>query len=129
MSEGDPKSDGWLESLRRTGDSLLGLAQSRIELFTVELQEEKLRAVSLLVWLGVALSLGGVGILIGLGAAAIFLWDVAGYGGLIGLSLVPLGGAAAVLWYIKRRVQNGPQPFSETVSEFNKDRECLRKNS
>jgi uncharacterized membrane protein YqjE len=129
MSEGDPKLDGWFESLRRSGDSLLGLAQSRIELLTVELQEEKLRAIRLLVWLVVALALGVAGILTGLGAAALFLWDVAGYGGLILLSLVPLGGAAAVLWSIRQRVQNGPPPFSETVAEFKKDRECLRKRN
>jgi uncharacterized membrane protein YqjE len=129
MSEGDPKSDGWLDSIRRTGDSLLGLAQSRIELFTVELQEEKLRALNLLVWLVVALALGVAGILIGLGALALFLWEVAGYGGLIGLALVTLAAAAAVLWSIRQRVQHGPRPFSDTVAEFKKDRECLHKKS
>ena len=43
MNEHTRETGGWLDSLRRTGDSLLGLAQSRFELFAVELQEEKCR--------------------------------------------------------------------------------------
>ncbi len=43
MNESDSQSRGWLDSFRRLADSLLALISNRIELFTVELQEEKLR--------------------------------------------------------------------------------------
>ena len=129
MSDGDPKPDGWLDTLRRSGDSLLGLAQSRLELLSVELQEEKLRAINLLIVLGIALALGMVGILVAFAALAIFLWFSAGYLGLIGLALLALAGAAGLLWFLRRQVQKGTAPFSTTVAEFKKDRECLRKSS
>ena len=64
MSDDAPKSEGWLEALRRSGDSLLGLMQSRLQLFAVELQEEKLRAINLFIWLSVALALGMAGVLV-----------------------------------------------------------------
>lgn len=126
MDPSDPKAQGWLDSLRRMGDSVLGLVQSRFELFAVELQEEKLRALNLVVWLVVALTLVVAGLLAGLAALGIWLWSVAGYLGLMGLMLAALAAAAGVLWGIRRRIRSGPVPFAETVAEFRKDRACLR---
>jgi uncharacterized membrane protein YqjE len=126
MEGNEHPPDGWLEGLRRAGDSLLGLVQSRFELFTIELQEEKLRALNLVVWLVIGLTLGAAGLLVGLGALALWLWHVAGYFGLIGLMLAALAAAGGVLWWLRRRIRTGPAPFAETLTEFRKDRECLR---
>jgi len=104
---------------------LLGLAQNRFELFAVELQEEKLRAINVIVWLVVALALIVAGVLVALGALALYLWHVAAYLGLIGLALVSLGAGAGVLWAIRNRIRNGATPFAKTVDEFKKDRACL----
>jgi len=125
MDENERTTGGWLNSLRRTGDTLLGLAQNRFELFAVELQEEKLRALNVLVWLVVALALIVAGVLVGLGALALYLWHVAAYYGLIGLAVVSLAAGAGVLWAIRHRIRNGPTPFAKTVDEFKKDRTCL----
>ncbi|MHB1306355.1 MAG: phage holin family protein [Limisphaerales bacterium] len=125
MSEPRARPDGWTAALRRMGDSVLGLAQSRLELFTVEFQEEKLRAITLVVWLAVALLLGAAGLLVGLGALSLLLWIWAGYLGLVGLMLVALTGSGIVLWAIRRQIRKSPLPFGETVAEFRKDRECL----
>ncbi len=126
MDEESDKSGGWLNSIRRAGDALLGLAQSRFELFTVELQEEKLRALDVIVWLVVALALIVAGLLVGLGALALYLWRTAGYLGLIGLALGTLAAGAAVLWKIRNQIRNGPTPFAQCLDEFKKDRECQR---
>ena len=126
MDERAHQTDGWLNSLRRIGDSVLGLAGSRFELFAVELQEEKLRAVNAIVWLIVALTMVMAGLLVGLGALGLYLWAIAGYLGLIGLALASLAGGAGVLWRIHHRIRNGPTPFAETIGEFRKDGACLR---
>jgi uncharacterized membrane protein YqjE len=125
MDENERTTGGWLNSLRRTIETLLGLAQNRFELFAVELQEEKLRAINVIVWLVVALALIVAGVLVGLGALALYLWHVAAYYGLIGLALVSLGAGAGVLWVIRNRIRNGSTPFAKTVDEFKKDRTCL----
>ncbi|MEW6158608.1 MAG: phage holin family protein [Verrucomicrobiota bacterium] len=124
--ENEHKSADWAHWLNRAGGSLLGLAQSRCELFAVELQEEKLRALKLLIWLAVALTFGAAGLLTGLGALALWLWTLAGYAGLMGLMLVTLALATGLLMGIRHRLRTGPVPFAETVAEFQKDRECLR---
>jgi len=129
MNNDTSRGDGWVSSLRRTGDSLLGLAQSRIELFAVELQEEKLRALHIIIWLVIALALVVAGLLVGLGALAICLWNVAGYWGLAGLAAASLAMGAGALWRTHHRICNGPTPFAETIGEFKKDSACLRRNN
>lgn len=127
MSESDPNSEGLAGSLRRIARSLLGLAHTRIELFAVELQEEKLRTLNLLLWFSVAMALGVAGVLVAIGALGIFLWEVAGYAGLVGLVVVTLGGAAGMLWDLRRRILKRPGPFAQTAAEFKKDLESLHR--
>ncbi|MBI4623759.1 MAG: phage holin family protein [Verrucomicrobia bacterium] len=126
MAEADSGTGGLLGSARRVGSSLLALLHTRVELFAVELQEEKLRAIRLLVWLSVAVALGVAGILVAVGVLGLFLWQRAGYAGVIGLAVAALTGAAALLWMIHRRILRGPDPFAATVAEIGKDLECLR---
>ena len=73
MAGEESSAGGIAASARRLAHSLLGLARTRIELFAVELQEEKLRALGLLAWLTVAVALGegwAVGVAVALGDGA-----------------------------------------------------------
>jgi len=126
MPDSAHDTGGALDSLRRLAGSLTGLIQARSELFGIELQEEKLRAISLLLWLCVAIAFGIAGVLVGVVALGMFLWQRLGYLGLIGLAGGALVAAATILWTIRRRILSGPQPFEGTVKEFRKDLECLR---
>jgi uncharacterized membrane protein YqjE len=110
------------------GESVLALARNRVELFALEWQEEKLRLLNLLIWVSVAVTLGVAGLLVGLGALALWLWSVAGYPGLVGLALTLVGAALGLVWGLRRRLQCEPAPFTETVAEFRKDGECLKKD-
>jgi len=125
MNEADPKPESWGEALRRGGDSILGLVQTRLELFSIELQEEKLRAIKLLIWLGVALAIGVAGILVVIGALALWFWNLAGYWGLVGLAALTLGAATGIFLWLRDQICHGPRPFDATLSEFRKDREWL----
>ena len=129
MNTTPPNSVGWLESLRRIGESSLALVRGRFELFTVEWQEEKLRLLNLLFWFGLAVTLGAAGVLVGMAVLALWLWDSFRYGGLIGLALAALATAAGIAWGLRRKIQTGAQPFNQTVAEFRKDGECLQKKN
>ncbi|HZI31836.1 MAG TPA: phage holin family protein [Candidatus Binatia bacterium] len=129
MNTPPPGSSGWLESFRCIGESLLAMVRNRFELFTVELQEEKLRLLNLLIWIGLAAALGFAGVFVAIVALAFCLWNAAGYVGLIGLAVVSLGAAIGIILGIRKKIQTGPQPFANTVGEFRKDGECLRNNN
>ena len=118
---------GLLGSLRRIGESVLALAQSRLQLFALELQGEKLRLVDALLWLSLGLALGSVGLLLGTAALALFLWKQARFAGLLVMTGFFLGAAAVVFWRLRARLRKGPLPFADTIAEFKKDRACLRK--
>lgn len=125
MAENESSAGGVMNSIHRLGHSLLGLIQTRAELFVVELQEEKLRALSLLLWLALGLSLAVAGLLITAGILSLYLWQVAGYTGLLGLAAGTLLAAALTFWGIRRRILRGPQPFAETLGQFRKDASSL----
>lgn len=125
MAEADSGITGLLDSVRRMGSSFLALIHTRVELFAVELQEQKLRAIGLLGWLVAALALAVAGILLVIGILGLFLWQHAGYAGLIGLALATLGGSVGLLWMLRRRILSEPDPFAASISEMGKDLECL----
>lgn len=119
-------SVGFAESVRRLGKSLMDLLHTRTELFSVELQEEKIRALRLVLWVAAAIAVGVSGLLIAMGALALRIWEAAGYWGLVGLAAGALGTAALILWGVHRNITKGPTPFAGTVAEFKKDAACLR---
>ena len=126
MSEFDEPLGGIVEILRRIGNSVVGLLHTRAELFAVEWQEEKLRAIRLLVWVAAAITLAVAGLLVATGALALLLWEKAGFWGLVALAVATTGSAAIILTQVKRSLRQGPIPFAETIAEFRKDAECLR---
>jgi len=129
MNSSPPNHSGWFESLRRIGESLSVLLRSRFELFTVELQEEKLRLLNLFLWLVLAATIGAAGVSVAIFTLAFWLWNWAGYAGLIGLVVAALAVAFVIVWTIRRTIQTGPTPFAQTAAEFRKDGECLRSNN
>ena len=126
MAETEQGAGGLANSVRRIGGSLLGLMETRIELFALEFQEEKLRAFRLMAWFALAVALGAASVLVTVGALGLYLWQTAGYAGLIGLAIATLGAGGAILWSIHRRILHRASPFTETISEFRKDAACLR---
>lgn len=113
------------ESATRIGSRLLEALQYRLELFGLELSEEKLRILGALVAAGVATVLLFVGLLcLNVLVALLFLDNLRTV--FVVLSAVYLGGGAllaAIVWY---RVKNGPQPFAATLEELRKDASTFR---
>jgi uncharacterized membrane protein YqjE len=125
----DPTNPGeWLPSLRRISELFSALLRNRFEMFTVDLQEEKVRLLDLLIWLVVVAALGVAGIFLAVTALALWLWDALGYAGLLALAVTALAVASVMVGRMRRTLQTGPTPFAHTVAEFGKDCECLRRN-
>ena len=114
-----------MASLRGLMATALALLQTRGELLVTELEEEKLRLFSLLVYGLAALLLLGVGVVF----LAIFLillwWDqrllVVGF---FTAAFLLLGFGAMVL--AQRQVRRGSQLFAASLAELKQDREALQ---
>ncbi|MFJ2334902.1 phage holin family protein [Pseudomonas helleri] len=121
----DEESGSPRSSPRRLGAAFLGLLHSHVELLGIELQEQKARTVSLLLFAGLALVFGLL-LLLGLSALVlIVLWDSYRLPGIIGLCIFYTLAAAFCGLRLKAAVFDESSPFNATLEELAKDRERL----
>ena len=112
-------------SLKRFGAATLGLISGHVELFGVELQEQKMHGLSALVWTWLAL-LAGLLLMIGLSALVLFaLWDSYRLQAIIGLCFFYAIALLICLWRLRITLKAASNPFSATRAELVRDRERL----
>jgi len=116
----------WGASLRRIGESLLGAMEDRIELFSVELQEEKAWLISTLIWCAATVFFGGLAILLVVGAIVYLApegargWILVGFAAFF--SFITVNAVTG----LRRALRDKPPPFSDTIGELRKDIEWIR---
>jgi uncharacterized membrane protein YqjE len=111
--------------VRELGDRLLASVHGRIELISIELQEEKFRLIQTFVWISSAVFIAMLAITFA-SIALVFAFDES-------LRLTVLGCLAALYFtaflatviafrsYLGRQ----PRPFADTLEEIEKDRACI----
>lgn len=127
MDSSQSKPAGLVEAIKRIGDTALALIQNRLQLFAVEVQEEKYRLLQSLFGLMLGGMLVFLGLVVGMGALAYWVWQVAGVLGVVALGLLLLvagGGIIATMW---KRIRSAGMPFSASIGELRKDREWLQR--
>ncbi|CAM4030987.1 phage holin family protein [Pseudomonas wadenswilerensis] len=112
-------------SSKRLGAAVLGLLHGHVELFGIELQEQKARTLSLLLFAGLALVFALLLLTALSGLVLVMLWDSYRLAGIIGLCV--FYGLAALFCglRLKAAVFDESSPFSSTLEELAKDRERL----
>ena len=125
MSASPPSGGGLFDSVKQMGDTLLSAASNRLELFTVELQEEKCRVIELLILAAAAVICGLMSLLMVTTTVIYLLPARYRWIALVALCIVYLIGTAIAWSAVKKRL-NGPKPFSVTVEELKRDRECFK---
>jgi uncharacterized membrane protein YqjE len=125
MPSTEPPAPGLFESLRRLCDRGLALLQNRVELFGVEIEEQKVRLVRLLV-------LGGLTVLLSCMALGVITATIVVLAGekargpvLIALSALYVLAAMAAFMALRKESRSAPPPFRDTISELKKDRDWL----
>jgi uncharacterized membrane protein YqjE len=112
-------------SPRRLLAAFLGLMHSHIELFGIELQEQKARTVSLLLFAGLALVFALL-LLIGLSALFLILvWDSYRLMGIVALCGFYTLAAIFCAMKLKSAIFDESSPFHSTLEELANDRERL----
>lgn len=123
---GPSASGGLQQSLRRLGDTALGIVQVRLELLATELEQEKLRLLDAL--LKAALGLLMVGLALVLGIAFVVLLFQEGYRlAAVGVLTLAFAGAGALLLRGARAdLRAGPEGLLPlTLGELRQDRAAL----
>jgi uncharacterized membrane protein YqjE len=129
MERAAASSTGILGSLRMLGDGFLECAQDRIELFTVELQEEKYRLIQTFIWICAAVFSGMMAIAFGSLTLVYIFWESARLSVLAGLAVFYTAALVATVIAFRRFVSRQPEPFSATRQEIGEDRACIRSES
>lgn len=122
------ETPGLLATLRRLGDHVLGLAENRFALVSVEAEEEKWRLADLLVR-AVIVAVLALGAVATFTALLVCLVPLHPAGTLAILFVLYAGGAALGVAGLRRRLRESPRPFQRTVEEFQKDRAWLQRRS
>ncbi|KPW98389.1 Uncharacterized membrane protein YqjE [Pseudomonas corrugata] len=125
INDSSSSESGTASSARRLGAAFLGLLHSHVELFGMELQEQKARTVSLLLFAGLALVFALL-LLVGLSTLVLILvWDTYRLAGIIGLCLFYLLAALFCGLRLRAAIYDESTPFHATLEELNNDRERL----
>ncbi|MXP69429.1 phage holin family protein [Pseudomonas aeruginosa] len=124
MSEGKDPADG-RPSLRRFGAAFLGLLHGHVELFGIELQEQKANTLRLLLLAGLALVFALL-LLVGLSLLVLIVfWDTNRLAAALGLCLFYVIGSLFCGWRLYQSINDESSPFSATLEELANDRERL----
>jgi uncharacterized membrane protein YqjE len=126
MESTTPVSAGFVKSLRALTDGLLASVQDRLELFAVELHEEKFRLIQIIVWISAAIFAGGMALTFASITLVYLFWDSARLTVLGGLTLLYTGALVAVVVAFLRYLARQPRPFAASLQEIKQDRACIR---
>jgi uncharacterized membrane protein YqjE len=123
-------SRGPVESARNILESVVGLLSKRFELATLELEEEKHRAIDQLLRVVLVAVFGLLSLMMLSFLIIVVCWDTAARLYVISGWVITYALAAwRVYLSLRRKLENGPTPFSATVDELRKDVEWFRKKS
>ena len=116
---------GLIGSLKNALSTLVAIAQTRLEILSVELQEEIGRAANLLLWALIALFAASIGLFLGALVLIFASWDTHR----LLVSLLVMGFffllASMAVLVLRARLSKRPPLFEATIAEFSRDREHL----
>ena len=126
---GSNRPGGIFGSVKGLAATLLAIAHTRLELFSVELEEEWVRASSILTWSLVALFCWGIGVVFAALFLVFALWPTHPLLAL-GIPTVLFLLIAGLSWRVVRaKLRAKPRPFAASLAELAKDREQLTSRS
>ncbi len=125
MEQESPPAGGFVESLHTLGAGLLASVQERIDLLSVELQEEKFRLIQIFFWISAAVFTGMMAITFASLTFVYLFWESARLTVLGGLAALYTGALVAIVFAFRRYLARQPPPFAATLQELAEDRACF----
>jgi len=129
MAGETPESEGLLASLKALTATLVGVVQTRLELLSTDVAEERARLTAILVSVMVALFCLGVGVVLLTTLIVVVFWDTQRLAALGGLTALFLITGAGLWWLAMHKLRTKPRLFDASISELAKDRDQLSSGS
>jgi uncharacterized membrane protein YqjE len=124
-SEGTARG-GLLHSIKHLAQSLIGAAQTRLEILATDLEEERVRLEQMLVIALAAAFCLAMGVVLCVALIVLFYWDTHRLAAVGVLAAGFLGTGALLGWILRDKAKSRPKPFAATRGELSKDRDMLR---
>ena len=128
MDPSTEPSPGLFSAVRRLLNTALAGVENRIELFLVELREERFRIFEVVLLGCAAALLGFMALLTVTVTLVVVFWDSARVQVLVVLSAGYSVATIGIFWRLKILLRNWSS-FAATLSELKKDRACLEEES
>jgi len=126
MDETRHQPGGLLATGKRILRTLYSLAETRLELFLVEFQEERVRLFNALLLVGACLVCAFMVLALVTLTLLVIFWEEHRILVLVLLTLAYAGGAGWSFCKLRRRLEQW-QSFQATLEQFKKDQACLEK--
>jgi uncharacterized membrane protein YqjE len=123
-----PESPGFVGALRELADGVLEGAQDRITLLALELQEEKARLISTLIWVGAAFFAGMMALIFFSLTLVYAFRESARLAVLGGLGAAYAAALVAIVFVLRRQRAGNSRPFGAVLEELSRDRACIRQD-
>jgi uncharacterized membrane protein YqjE len=117
---------GLLQSIKHLGHTLLGAAQTRLQILATEIEEERVRLEQMLLYAlaaGFCLAMGAV---LCVALVVLYYWDTHRLAAVGILAAGFLATGALLGWVLRDKAKSRPKPFAITRGELAKDGAILR---
>lgn len=114
-----------LKSLKALGITLTQILHTRLELFSLDVKEAKIRFVSVLILGAFSVLLLSLGIILGVFWLIITFWEFDRLFVMGGLTALLLGSGLILMVMLFWKLRHGPKLFESTIAELTKDRMAL----
>ena len=125
--EGAAARGGLLHSIKHLAQTLLGAAQTRLEILATEIKEERVRLEQLLLVALAAAFCLAMGIVLAIALVVLYFWDTHR---LLAVGILAAAFLAAGVVFgliLRHKAKTRPTPFAITRGELAKDRAMLRR--
>ncbi|HWA08514.1 MAG TPA: phage holin family protein [Opitutaceae bacterium] len=127
METNSSAAPGIVGTLLTLAENLLGGVQDRVELFSLELREEKLRQVRIVAWTCALVFISMMACTFATLTLVFLFWETARLPVLAGITGAYAVAAAVLGVAFRRFLARQPRPFAGTLEEFHRDRTWLRR--
>ncbi len=122
MSEENPDLQGGvLETLKRLFTTFVEIIHNRLELLSLDIEENQQNLISLLILSFIAFFCIGIGIVLGIFLLVVLFWETHRLLVLLSLTILFLSIGISACLYAIYKVRTMPRLFSSSISELLKD--------